>query len=266
MTAAYSISSPESNEVPILLSVPHCGTSIPQELIHEFDEEHLNQLDDTDFYVDKLYDFAPAMGITVISSVFHRWVIDLNRDPESRPLYADGRIITSLCPTTDFNGQPIYVDKRTEISKTETESRKQEYFWPYHNKLQELLDGLLQKFGKVLLWDCHSIRHHVKGIHPDPFPDLVLGTADDKSASKNIIDAAIKSLSTTDYSFSHNYPFKGGYITRHYGNPETNRHAIQLEMSKLVYMDNNELVYDETRADELRKLLMQTLGKMIKLL
>ena len=266
MTAPYTISYPDAIEVPVLLSVPHCGTSFPPAIKDQFDEEQLLKLDDTDFFVDKLYDFAPAMGITVISSVFHRWVIDLNRDPESRPLYTDGRIITSLCPTTDFNGKAIYIDKRTEISATEIDHRKQEYFWPYHNKLQELLDGLFKKYGKVLLWDCHSIRHHVKGIHPDPFPDLVLGTADNKSASKNLIDAAIKSLGTTDYSFSHNYPFKGGYITRHYGNPETNRHALQLEMSKLVYMDDTELVYDDTRANDIRKVLMQSLGKMIKLL
>jgi len=266
MTAPYSLSFAETKEVPILLSIPHCGTSFPSDISSQLNEAHLMQQDDTDFFLDKLYDFAPAMGITVISAVFHRWVIDLNRDPQSKPLYNDGRIITSLCPTTDFNGNAIYKDGRKEISASEVEDRKEKYFWPYHYKVKELLEELLKKHSRVLLWDCHSIRHHVKGIHPDPFPDLVLGTADEKSAAKNIIDTSIEVLSQSDYSFSHNFPFKGGFITRSYGNPNSNMHTLQLEMSKLLYMDDSELVYENKRADKVRNLLQNTLRKIIEIL
>lgn len=266
MTAPYTISYPDADEVPIVLSIPHCGTSFPPELIHEFDEEHLKHLDDTDFFVDKLYDFAPAMGITLISAVFHRWVIDLNRDPDSKPLYNDGRIITALCPCTDFNGKTLYFDKRKVIPTEEVERRKQEFFWPYHNKVKELLDDMLQKHGKVLLWDCHSIRHLVPGIQTNAFPDLVLGTADETSASKHLIDSAIAELKNSNYTFSHNHPFKGGYITRNYGKPASNVHALQLEMNKRLYMDDNETLYDDNRAAEVRRVLKRTLNKMIEVL
>jgi N-formylglutamate deformylase len=114
----------------------------------------------------------------------------------------------------------------------------------------------------VLLWDCHSIRQHVPTIHPEKFPDLILGDADGTSASPGLIEMAIRNLETAGYSFQHNYPFKGGYITRQYGQPSENQHALQLEMSKVRYMDDEEMQYDIPRADKMRKVLKHTLGEL----
>src|SRR5687768_15892192 len=106
----YNISTPAAVEIPILISVPHCGIAFPEECKNEYDARLIERPDDTDWFVDRLYEFAPAMGMTTISATYSRWVIDLNRDPESKPLYSDGRIITGLCPTTDFLGSPLYKD------------------------------------------------------------------------------------------------------------------------------------------------------------
>lgn len=266
MEPVYNIFAATQPEVPILLSVPHCGTHFPSEIMTEYKSEFLQSLDDTDWFVDKLYGFAPSLGITMITANYSRWVIDLNRDPQSKPLYSDGRVITGLCPTTNFLGEPIYRDERKEILPNEIARRVSAYYQPYHQKLESELNRLHQKFGKVLLWDCHSIRQWVPSIHAEKFPDLILGNADGTSASAEIISQAVQTLQSADYSFSHNCPFKGGYITRHYGEPHLQRHALQLEMSKVNYMDDSETRYDEGRAGKMQELLRSVLKKLIETL
>lgn len=255
----YKISDATSPQVPIVISVPHCGTAFPEELKDQYDPLLINTPDDTDWFVDQLYDFAPAMGMTMISAVYSRWVIDLNRDPQSKPLYTDGRIITGLCPTTDFLGTPLYKDHRTEVAHKEVERRLQAYYQPYHEKIRELLVDLKTRFGKVLLWDCHSIRQLVPTIQKEKFPDLILGSADHTSAHQVLIDTALKNLGSARYSLQHNHPFKGGFITRNFGRPAQQEHALQLEMSKINYMDDAERKYDSTRAGRMREVLQSTL-------
>jgi N-formylglutamate deformylase len=259
----YNIIQSSTNEVPVLISVPHCGTFFPPELKDQYKPELIQAPDDTDWFVDQLYDFAPALGITMITANYSRWVVDLNRDPQSKSLYADGRVITGLCPTTNFLGEPIYKDERKEISLVEIENRVTRYYEPYHQRIEKELARLHQKFGKVLLWDCHSIRQFVPSIHAEKFPDLILGDADGASASSELIATAIDSLQNSGYSFSHNHPFKGGYITRHYGNPEVNRHALQLEMSKINYMDDHEINFNLARAKEMQSTLEKVFRNLI---
>ncbi|MFZ6014141.1 MAG: N-formylglutamate amidohydrolase [Bacteroidota bacterium] len=258
----FKIQSPTSSEVPILVSVPHCGTAFPDELKSQYKPNLTSAPDDTDWFVDQLYDFAPAMGMTMVSAVHSRWVIDLNRDPESKPLYTDGRIITALCPATTFLGEPIYNDERKGVETSEVQRRLKQYYWPYHEKLEQELARLKSKFGKVLLWDCHSIRQLVPTIQKEKFPDLILGSADEKSASAEIIKSALKDLSSGPYRLNHNHPFKGGFITRNFGKPAENQHALQLEMCKVHYMDDQEMKYDKVRADKMREILKRTLGSL----
>src|SRR5689334_19393853 len=149
----FHVIAPTAGRTPILLSVPHCGVKFPEELKSQYKQSLSEQPDDTDWFVHQLYDFAPSMGITMIHAVYSRWVIDLNRDPQSKPLYSDGRIITALCPTTTFFGEPIYNDSRQEVGAEELRRRVELYYNPYHQKIQELLDDLKKQFGKVLLWD-----------------------------------------------------------------------------------------------------------------
>jgi N-formylglutamate deformylase len=203
------------------------------------------------------------LGITVIHAVYSRWVIDLNRDPDDKPLYTDGRIITGLCPVTNFLGDPIYLDRRDHLQGAEINRRVENYYYPYHDKLQQLLDDIKSEFGKVLLWDCHSIRQYVETIYKEKLPDLILGDADGSAASPESIEIAYNNLKNSRYSVEHNFPFKGGYITRHFGQPLKNQQALQLEMCKINYMDDTETRYDSIRAEEMRNVLRETLKSLI---
>lgn len=259
----FDIKSPIGKRVPILISSPHSGTAFPEDIKHHYREDMIEAPEDTDWYVDKLYDFAPEMGITLISANYSRWVIDLNRDPESNPLYDDGRVITDLCPTISFAEEPIYKENELPTRK-EIDRRLEKYYWPYYKKVQELLDDLKSEFGTVLLWDAHSIKQYVPTIREEIFPDLILGDNNQKTASKYLINSSLEVLSNTKLKVNHNDPFRGGHITRYFGKPSKDQHALQLEMTKINYMDNREKAYHEERASIIRNLLKKNFEALIK--
>ncbi len=263
MNNPYFIIEATGEKVPIILSVPHSGVEFPDELKSHYRSEMAAQPDDTDWFVHDLYNFAPELGITVIHARYSRWMIDLNRDPESVPLYNDGRIITGLTPSTDFFGNEIYVDKKFVPDEAETERRLENYYRPYYRKIESLLQERIGEFGQVILWDAHSIRRLVPTIRREPFPDLILGDNDEQSADKEIINIALSSLRAGKYEANHNTPFKGGNITRYFGKPERRVHALQLEMSKIHYMNDDELTFDEERADAMRKILRPVFEQLI---
>jgi len=262
----YKIVLPKAKKRPMILSIPHCGTAFPSELSEHYIQDQIYKPDDTDWFLEMIYDFASELGITTIHAIYSRWVIDLNRTPENTSLYNDGRIITALCPTTDFFDRPIYKQEEFEPTNKEINRRLDQYFWPYHNKIDELINNLKAEFSTVLFWDAHSIRRKVDKIRKDPFPDLILGDNDNKTAHISFIETALNALSNTGLEVKHNQPFKGGHITPSKGDPDNNVHALQLEMAKDLYMSDNETVYDKKKAENLKQLLESTFHKLIKLL
>lgn len=250
-----------AERVPIIVSVPHCGTEIPDDIKSGMNPALLPP-DDTDFFVHRLYDFITHMGITMVFANYSRWVIDLNRDPDSKPLYSDGRIITGLVPETDFLGNNIYQADLPDGN--DVLYRLENFYRPYHNELSHQINLLQQQFKHVLLFDAHSIRKTVPSIHGQPFPDLILGDNDGMTAHESLINAAWTTLEDSDYSSSHNFPFKGGFITRSFGEPAKNVHGLQLEMAKINYMDDNEIAYHEERADKMRALLQELFKRLIR--
>jgi N-formylglutamate amidohydrolase len=266
MNYPYFLVEPARRKVPVILSSPHSGVEFPDELKTHFHPELMAQPDDTDWFVHELYNFAPALGITVIHARYSRWVIDLNRTPESVPLYTDGRIITELVPKTDFLGNEIYIDQRFLPDDAEIQRRLENYYRPYYQKIESLLAERIAEFGQVLLWDAHSIRRFVPTIQEAPFPDLILGDNDEKSAAKEIIEIALNGLKAGKFGVNHNAPFKGGNITRHFGKPAARVHALQLEMAKTNYMDDDELTFNESRAAEVRAVLRPVFEKLIDFL
>lgn len=248
--------------VPIVISIPHSGTEFPAEVKAAYLPEQLKKIDDTDWFLQDLYDFATEMGITIVHAKYSRWVIDLNRDPKSAPLYNDGRIITGLTSHTDFLGNPIYKEGH-EPTHEEIERRLKNYYWPYYEKLTALLNERKKQFGKVLLWDAHSIRAFVPTIRSEKFPEMILGNADETSADSHLINTALTNL-RTGFDVKHNDPFKGGHITRYFGNPSQNIHALQLERNKELYMDDAELNFDTMRAEKMQITLKKTLSALIR--
>lgn len=254
----------KANLVPIILSVPHSGIEFPPEIMDKFKPEMIASPDDTDWFVHDLYDFLTEMGVTIIHAKYSRWVIDLNRDPESKPLYNDGRIITGLTPTTDFFGNHIYVSESNEPDPEEVKRRIEKYYTPYYRKIEALLQARKEQFGKVLLWDAHSIRHYVPTIREERFPDMILGSNDESSADPRLIRTALQNLKKSPFQINHNDPFKGGQITRNFGKPEEQIHALQLEMNKILYMDDDEKKYDRDRANRIRAVLKPTFEALIQ--
>jgi N-formylglutamate deformylase len=248
----FAYHAPKSPQLPILISIPHVGTHIPQEIRQNMHSQHLKSLDDADFFLDKLYEFAPEMGIGVIASYHHRWVIDLNRPKDDAPLYQDGRVITGLVPTTTFLGEELYKDQKPTTQ--EIERRISEYYLPYYQKLNSLLGNIKEKFGKCLLYEAHSIRRSVPTIRPDKFPDFLLGDNDGKSAPA-VFAQTFMGFFNHYYKITHNEIFKGGFITREFGKPNEQIFALQVERSKDVYMNDQEDDYDEEKAQKLQKLL-----------
>lgn len=260
----FHIIEPKNNVVPIIISIPHCGTEFPSELIDDFLPEQVGKIDDTDWFLQDLYSYASELGITIIHAKYSRWVIDLNRDPESAPLYNDGRIITGLCTTTDFLGNPIYI-KGKEPDQKEVQRRLDTYYWPYYRKIEEMISERLKEFGKVLLWDAHSIREYVPTIRAEKFPEMILGDNDEKSSAKELIEITLNHLNST-YQVNHNTPFKGGHITRYFGNPNQNVHALQLERNKVLYMDDTERSYHPQRAEKMASVQREMFQALISAL
>lgn len=255
----YEIINATKPVTPIIVSVPHSGTAFPPGLKKKYDKRLRTYLDDTDWFVDKLYEFAPSLGITIIKAKLSRWVIDLNRNPESVPLYNDNRLITSITPITDFFGNSLYKKEELEPKPDEITQRLELYYWPYYKKIQSLLAERKKQFGHALLWDAHSIRHKISTIQQTNFPDMILGNNDLQTADSSLIESALGNLRSSSFTVNHNSPFKGGYITRYFGKPKDNIHALQLEMNKILYMDDNEITYNQERAQKVQKVLFKTL-------
>ncbi len=221
---------------PVLLSIPHVGTHIPEALRGDYTDTAL-QLADTDWHLDRLYAFAHQFGASVLQATHSRSVIDLNRPPDDQSLYP-GRITTGLCPTETFRGEPLYRAGRTPDA-AETARRLALYWQPYHGALAAELDRLKSLHGSALLWDAHSIASQLPRLFDGQLPDLNLGTADGASCSAEVLAPVAAIAQGSGFSAVVNGRFKGGYITRHYGRPTHQVHAIQLELCQHLYMDDD---------------------------
>ncbi|MBC5766115.1 N-formylglutamate deformylase [Ramlibacter albus] len=231
---------------PLLLSIPHMGTAIPDELHAHYTPRALD-VEDTDWHLDRLYDFAGALGASVLRPGVSRYVIDLNRPPDDTPMYP-GASNTELCPTRFFTGDPLYVQE--VLTPEEKQRRRAKYWQPYHDALMGELARIKAQHGFALLWDAHSIRSEIPWLFEGVLPDLNIGTAGGTSAHPSITEAVANvARSATGVTHAVNGRFKGGYITRNYGRPSDQVHAVQLEMTQKTYM-REEAPYDymESRA------------------
>ncbi len=219
---------------PLLISIPHSGTHVPPDLVARLTPE-ARQVPDTDWHLGKLYDFAEAIGVSVLLATHSRYVIDLNRPPDGASLYP-GQSVTGLCPVDTFDDTPIYAAGDVP-DEAEIAARRETIWRPYHEQLASELKRLKQMHGRVVLWDAHSIRSVVPRFFDGKLPDLNLGTANGASCDPALADVlfGIAQQSAVHTSVL-NGRFKGGHITRHYGNPTQGVHAVQLEMTQCSYM------------------------------
>jgi len=238
---------------PLLVSVPHDGTHVPDDIAARLTPE-ARCVPDTDWHIARLYAFAKDLGASMIVPTHSRYVIDLNRGEDDVSLYP-GQNTTGLCPVVRFSGDPVYLDGQ-QPSQDEVRARVDSYWRPYHAALRDELERLHAAHGRVVLWEGHSIRGELPFLFEGRLPDLNLGTASGTSTSPALqqrLEAALAAQSS--YDWVHNGRFKGGHITRHYGDPARGVEAVQLEISQRVYMDEGTFAYDEALAAEAQRVI-----------
>lgn len=223
---------------PILISCPHVGTHVPDDIAAHFTDAGL-QIADTDWNVHRLYEKAAArLGLPMITATHARYVIDLNRDPSGRSLYK-GADNTELCPTTTFSREPIYKDDMDPDAE-EVHRRERAFHRPYHEKLSEVIGDIHARHGVAILFEGHSIKSEVPRFFDGKLPDFNLGTAAGESADGELAARVFDVLYEADgFTAVQDGRFKGGYITRSFGRPDEGYHALQLEKAQSIYMNED---------------------------
>lgn len=246
---------------PLLISLPHDGTAVPEALLARLTDS-AQRVPDTDWHVCRLYDFARAMGASMIVPKYSRYVVDLNRPPDDVSLYP-GQNTTGLCPHLQFSGEPVYRPGQAP-DEAEVAARVQQYWHPYHRALAGELQRMHLVHGHARLWEGHSIRGVVPFLFEGRLPDLNLGTAAGTSCSMPLQQGLEAVLAAQDaHDFVVNGRFQGGYITRHYGDPARGVDAVQLEISQRIYMDEASFEYDQARAARTQVVLRELLVQML---
>jgi len=246
----------------LLISVPHSGLAVPGEILCRFSPA-ASTLPDTDWFVDRLYNWAAGLGAGLLTAPMSRYVVDLNRPPDDKPLYDQGSsaLLTGLVPLKTFSGEEIYVGSRPD--ETETSNRLETFWAPYHSCLAAELERIRGVHGYAVLLDAHSIQSRQPLLFDGTLPDLNLGSNSGKSADSSLINAAREVLAQSDYSFVVDGRFKGGYITRHYGQPTDHIHALQLEMAQTAYMREELREWSEERSGKMAIVLQQLVKALI---
>ncbi len=222
---------------PLIVSIPHTGTEIPDNAEGGLVSPWLARRD-ADWGVDKLYAFASDLGATIIRTAISRTVIDVNRDPSGRSLYP-GQATTGLCPTETFDGEALYTDGNAP-GDVETGLRRERYFDPYHARLAHEIGRVRARHGKIVLYDAHSIRSVIPHLFDGKLPQFNIGTDNGAACDGALTEAIEKICEGSGRSHITDGRFKGGYITRHYGDPANGVHAIQMELAIRGYMQEPE--------------------------
>jgi len=254
-------------DAPLVVSLPHTGTDIPAEYEKGLVSPWLARKD-ADWWIHLLYDFAAGLGATVIRTKISRTVIDVNRDPSGVSLYP-GQATTELCPTTTFDGEPLYAAGAAPAAEQIAE-RRTRFFDTYHAALRAEIERLRSRHDNVVIYDCHSIRSVIPRLFEGTLPHFNIGTNSGASCEPALSDAIETICVGSGFSHVVNGRFKGGYITRSLGNPEAGIHAIQMELACRGYMreslgpvteDEWPTPYDEDYAAPMRAaltLILQT--------
>ncbi len=236
-------------ESPVVLGLPHTGTWLPDDVRARLNARG-QALTDTDWHVDRLYD-GLLPGATTVRATFHRYLIDANRDPSGESLYP-GQNTTGLVPLTDFDGEPIW---ETPPGTAGIAARREAFHAPYHTALAAELARVKARHGVAILYDCHSIRSLVPFLFDGRLPDFNIGTNSGTTCAPEVAAEVTEICMKADgYSTVVDGRFKGGWTTRHYGQPARGIHAIQMELAQLTHLaaEAPPFAYDPDKAARLR--------------
>ena len=253
---------------PLIVSIPHAGSDLGRYEERFFDPWLARK--DADWRLDELYDFVGALDATLVRTRLSRSIVDVNRDPSGASLYP-GLATTELCPTTTFDGEPLYRHGEAP-DDAEIAERMLLAFDPYHEALKNEIARLRERFSRVALFDAHSIRSRIPRLFEGELPVFNLGTNSGLSCSPRLREAVAAALAANGASSIVDGRFKGGWITRSYGKPGEGVEAIQLELACRAYMeeperpapDNWPQPIDATRASAARATLQRVLETVLE--
>jgi len=248
---AYAVLAPETQSAPLVFASPHSGRRYPPEFLAaaRLDPHALRRSEDS--FVEELFDSAPRHGCPLIHALFPRAWCDANREPwELDPTMFDGELpgwVNAASPRVGAGlgtiarvvatGEAIY---RRKLSFAEAEARIAACWQPYHDALSRLIEATRSRFGLCLLIDCHSMPT-LPAQGRGRQPDIVLGDAHGTSASPSAMRRIEDALLAAGFSVRRNDPYAGGYVTRHYGRPREGVHAVQIELARGLYMDEERI-------------------------
>jgi N-formylglutamate deformylase len=249
-----------AGDTPLLISIPHVGTDLTPEVDARLSDA-ARPLPDTDWHLTRLYDFAGELGASVLGARYSRFVIDLNRPPDDKPLYTTAT--TGLYPDILFDGTPAFLP-----GKAPNEAQKafalSEVWRPYHYKIADELKRLKERFGYAVLFDAHSIRSRIPRLFEGELPDFNIGTNEGQSADAGLTQRLAEISAAPGYRHVVNGRFKGGYITRNYGAPANAIHAVQLELAQRTYMQEAPpFEYIEAQAVKVQPILQRFVQALI---
>jgi N-formylglutamate deformylase len=248
-------------EAPLLISIPHGGEYLPDSIAAQMTPIARLRAD-TDWHLNRLYGFTSELGASVVQANYSRYVIDPNRPGDGSSLYP-GQTTTALCPVETFRGEPLYPDGGTP-SEDEVANRRRLYWQPYHDTLRTEIERLRQRHANVLVWEAHSIAGLLPRLFEGQLPSLNLGTNSGAACAPSMRAAVMAAAADAPFSWVIDDRFKGGHITRHYGQPAQGVHVIQLEMVQALYMDEGApFDYLPERAGRVQPVLRDMLGRAL---
>lgn len=242
---------------PLVVSMPHVGTYVPPSIARTLNDCAALR-PDTDWHLPRLYDFLEAIDATLVTASFSRYVVDVNRPPDGANLYP-GRDTPKLCPTDTFGREALYRDG--DPGDAEVRRRVETTWQPYHRRLAREVERVRARHGVAVLWDAHSITAVQPRLFEGRLPDFNLGTADGTSCDPALARSLAVALQRhAGYTSVLDGRFKGGYITRRFGDPGNGVHAVQLEMVEATYMDEEPpFAFRSERAAGVRPILRELL-------
>ena len=218
---------------PLIVTFPHTGTSLPEDIAgHFISPERARR--DTDWWIDQLYAFAAEMGATLIHTAISRSVIDVNRDPSGASLYP-GQNTTTLCPLTTFDGAPLYKPGK-EPNEADISRRRTAFHTPYHHAIENQIARLRAVYGKVVLYDAHSIRSQIPDLFEGLLPVFNVGTNYQTTCAPELAEEVTSVCAASGQSTVLDGRFRGGWTVRHHGAPASGIHAVQMELSCRGYL------------------------------
>lgn len=242
---------------PLVLDSPHSGTQYPDDFAHACDPLVLRRAEDT--HVERLYEFAPDLGVAWVEALFPRSYLDANRDvtevdvdmldgPWAGPVATDERVLSKvrlgkglIWRMTD-DGRPIYT---RQLGTAEVQSRIDRCWAPYHAAVAQAIDAAHARHGYSIHINCHSMPA-VASSHATEFPglvhdDFVVGDRDGTTSRPALTRLIGEHLRAMGYSVSYNHPYKGVELVRRHADPANGRHSVQLEINRRLYMDEQTL-------------------------